>query len=131
MTRKQGPLTVVAVGVILLLASVGHHVQEIDEVGQLAGPLVALSLDAGTASVLIFVGWWLHHTDLAGVWKWSVAKWTALGAIAGGVIAGLTLAAQVIEGRTPPEPAFRVLVMTAAGGVLSFAAGYYTGGRKQ
>jgi len=91
MSRGRGPLTVAAVGVALLFASVGHHIREVGSVGQLAGPLVALSLDAGMASVLIYAGWWLRQTDLTGVQKWSVAKWTILGASAGGVIAGLTL----------------------------------------
>lgn len=115
-----------AIGLLLLIVSAWHHITEFFAIESIAGPAIALSLDAGLACVLIYAGWWLDRTDLSSDSKWSVARWTALGSLGGGGLATVTLVAQVIEGRVPPEPIFVGLVATTGGAVLSFVAGYYS-----
>jgi hypothetical protein len=45
------------IGIVLPIVSAGHHGIDLSEVGSVAGPLLALSLDAGLASALIDAGW--------------------------------------------------------------------------
>jgi PAS domain S-box-containing protein len=124
--RNRGSLAVGAIGATLLVASVGHHLREVSEVDGVVGPAVALALDGGLACALMYAGWWLERADLLGELKRSVGRWTAAGGVAGGVLALLTVGAQVVEGRNPPEPVFQTLVTIGAVAALSFVAGYYS-----
>ena len=124
--RSRGSLAVGAIGVALLVASVCHHLRELSEVDGVVGPAVALALDFGLACALMYAGWRLERADLLEELKWSVGQWTAVGGVTGGVLALLTVGAQVIEGRIPPEPVFRTLVTAGAMAALSFVAGYYS-----
>lgn len=125
MNNDLGSLVVMLVGGTLCVSSVVHHLRELSAVGDVAGPVLALAIDGGLASLLTYAGWWLRRTDLAETERWSVGVWTAGGAVAGAVIAGLTFAVKLFEGRSLVEPEFDVLVAAAGGGLVLFVAGYY------
>ena len=125
MNNDLGSLVVMLVGGTLCVSSVVHHARELNEVGSVAGPMLALAIDGGWAAIIVYGGWWLRRTELSETERWSVGVWTAAGAVAGAVIAGLTFVVKLFEGRSLAEPLFDVLVAAAGGGLILFVAGYY------
>ncbi len=130
MRGYRGSSVVIAVGGILLVASVGHHLLELRQLGQLSGPIAALALDGGLAVALVLAGLWLRRTALTGSEEWPVAVYTLLGGLAGAGIELLVLLVHVIEGRPADEPLFHLLIAAGGGAVMLFVAGYYAASRE-
>lgn len=131
MTRYRGSSVIVAVGGILLIGALTHHLRELSQIDQIAGPVAALVLNAGAAAGLVYAGWWLRRTDLSDAEEWPVAVYTLFGAFAGAGVEALILAVHVTEGRPVGEAAFQLLVAASTGAVMLFVVGYYSASRRK
>lgn len=130
MSRYRGSSVIVAAGGILLIAALAHHLGELRQIDQVAGPVAALVLNAGVAAGLVCAGWWLRRTGLSDAEEWPVAVYTLLGAFVGTGVEALILTVHVIEGRPVGEAAFHLLVAASTGALMLFVVGYYSASRR-
>lgn len=73
------PAVIVAVGVLLLGAAIGHHTTEVFELTGRLGPLAGFLLDGMLPVGLVGGGYWLSRTDLDPVAQWTVCRWSLAG----------------------------------------------------
>ncbi|MEF8826022.1 MAG: ATP-binding protein [Halapricum sp.] len=120
---ESGPFLVAATGIVLFLASAGHHLAEIETVGTVTAPLLAFALDGLPALGLVAGGRRLSRA-FEPENSWRVLCATIAGsAVVTGVVA-LSILFRLGEGRPISEPTFQFLVGATAGAVAGFASGY-------
>lgn len=124
--RRHLPVAVVVgLAVGLLAVSTAHHVNEIEHIDHVGGPLSAFLVDGIPAVGLLAAGYWLHTADFEPDNRWLVATWSAVGGAVFAAITLLTIAVREFEGRSVVEPVFPMLVDTGVGALAGFVAGVF------
>lgn len=121
----RSPVLIVALGGVLFLAAVAHHVREMLVLGRLIGPVTALLLDGALALALVYGGYRLSGTDFVPEDRWAVTVWALGGCLVFLVVMGATLLVRMVEGRIITEPQFPLLIAVEAGALAGLVAGYY------
>jgi len=125
MGRQVGSVVTLLIGAVLLVAAIVHHLWEILLLGTIGPPVVALTLDGGLASGVIYLGWRLSRADFTAAERSLVATWTVTAAVVGALLVGMTFLIRVIEGRPLAEPAFPLLVGASGGALAGGVAGFF------
>jgi len=123
-SRSDPSVVLVALGVVLFVAAVAWHGQEITTVGDPVGPVAALFVDGVPALALVYVGHRVARSDLSVAGRRTVAAWATAGILAGGGVIALTFLVRGLEGRTIAEPVFPLLTAGNLGGVAGAIAGW-------
>lgn len=123
---RCSPLVLVALGVVLFLVAVQHHVSEFIALKGGAGPLVALTLDGLPALGLVYGGYWAFRADLTPASQRKIVGWALGGSLLFLTVIGATLLVRMVEGRTIAEPIFPLLIAVESGALAGLAVGYYS-----
>lgn len=81
MPTLRGHHTIVAVGAATFLAAAGHHGSELEALSNVAGPLVALTVDGGIAIDVVYDGRRIGAAEFSPGEEWQIAHWTLAGTI--------------------------------------------------
>lgn len=125
MKLRLGSSAILVLGVLLLSASIAHHILELSQINSNIGPVVALVINGGLATLLTGSGTWLRQANITSSEEQTVAIWTVFGGIVGGGLESLIIIVHLLEGRPLAEPEFHLLTGISSGGLMLFVAGYF------
>jgi len=126
-TRDAAAAQVITgIGAALFLTALVYHLGvEARAIGQIRGPLMAVTLDGLPPLTLVYGGYRLRSATLSPREEWWVPLWCLAGLVVAVAVLGVSIVIREMEGRHVAEPAFVLLISADAGAIAGCVAGYY------